>query len=590
MLGIMISSIQLFPSVEILKYDTRSTGIDFEYSSSPSLAPYHMITMLVPNFFGTIIRNNYWSLFPFWQLAIYIGILPLVLCMFSLRQKNHFVLFFIAVIAFSLVFAFGKYTPFYYFLYKTIPFLNKFRAPTRMLFFYTFSLSLIAGFGAKFLLKSKPKDLFTKKVAIFLVFMAAFCAIAIASSLLLKDNILNLGEGILNAKYSRSHDQLSLGDISNYEKKIEGSYNEIVHGLIFLMIALLAISLTFFLHAKKIINPRAFKFAILAIIITDLWFFSMPFIEAKSIGEIHAQKDIASFLAGIDKPNFRVLDLASALPQQTSIVYNIEQVGGYEPMILGYYREYASEMAAIPYTSSTAIPIREVRRKQMLNLLNVKYMVSDKKLSDPSYELLYNKTVYIYDASGKKIYSDDSTSQGNLDFQGLSVNYVYKNTDAMPRATFVFSSKTAKREDMLELMKSRDFNPRKEILLESEKRHDDNKYPILFGKNALHKNSQAQISYYSPNKIIVEAKNQDDGFLLLSEVWYPGWRAFDNGKEIELFRADYLFRAVYLGKGSHKVEFVFDPPSYKIGKLMTMIGILIAMILFFINKRFKYIL
>jgi uncharacterized membrane protein YfhO len=69
---------------------------------------------------------------------------------------------------------------------------------------------------------------------------------------------------------------------------------------------------------------------------------------------------------------------------------------------------------------------------------------------------------------------------------------------------------------------------------------------------------------------------------VLSEVWYPAWKAYDNGKEKEIYRADYTLRGIYLEKGEHKVEFVYDSASYDTGKVITCLAILALMAYFIV--------
>jgi uncharacterized membrane protein YfhO len=55
------------------------------------------------------------------------------------------------------------------------------------------------------------------------------------------------------------------------------------------------------------------------------------------------------------------------------------------------------------------------------------------------------------------------------------------------------------------------------------------------------------------------------GVLVLSEVFYPGWRAWVNDREVEVLRANYLFRAVEISAGAQRVRLLFDPLSFKVG-------------------------
>ena len=61
----------------------------------------------------------------------------------------------------------------------------------------------------------------------------------------------------------------------------------------------------------------------------------------------------------------------------------------------------------------------------------------------------------------------------------------------------------------------------------------------------------------------------DPSILMLSEIWYPGWKAYDNGKEVEILKANYIFRAVPLQKGEHIIEMVMDPLSFKVGLIVS---------------------
>jgi uncharacterized membrane protein YfhO len=55
------------------------------------------------------------------------------------------------------------------------------------------------------------------------------------------------------------------------------------------------------------------------------------------------------------------------------------------------------------------------------------------------------------------------------------------------------------------------------------------------------------------------------GMLVLSEVYYPGWRAYVDGAAASIYRADYALRAVEVDEGAHRVEMVYDPVSFKLG-------------------------
>jgi len=63
----------------------------------------------------------------------------------------------------------------------------------------------------------------------------------------------------------------------------------------------------------------------------------------------------------------------------------------------------------------------------------------------------------------------------------------------------------------------------------------------------------------SANRIVFEARLSEDGYVLLNEIDYPGWRATIDGQPAEILRADGLFRAVWATAGAHRIEFRFWP-------------------------------
>lgn len=75
----------------------------------------------------------------------------------------------------------------------------------------------------------------------------------------------------------------------------------------------------------------------------------------------------------------------------------------------------------------------------------------------------------------------------------------------------------------------------------------------------------ADIREYGDLKVTVEADAREGGFLFLGDSYYPGWRAYVDGREAPIYRADFLFRAVPLPAGRHMVEFRYQPDSFTLG-------------------------
>ena len=86
--------------------------------------------------------------------------------------------------------------------------------------------------------------------------------------------------------------------------------------------------------------------------------------------------------------------------------------------------------------------------------------------------------------------------------------------------------------------------------------------------------TEAKLLFYSPNRILVEAEGP--GRLVLSEIFYPGWKATLDGEPVPVREIYHVLRSVDLPEGSHEILFKFQPFSVYGGMLLAVLGWLIA--------------
>ena len=132
-----------------------------------------------------------------------------------------------------------------------------------------------------------------------------------------------------------------------------------------------------------------------------------------------------------------------------------------------------------------------------------------------------------------------------------------------PEITAVFGVND---EAAIAVMKDPAFRPEGEVILASGGRgvlssDDDSE-------------DRVEILSYEPERIVISANLAEEGYLVLTDAYYPGWRALTDGLETPIYRADLLFRAVYLPAGQHRVEFVYDPRSFKMGVAISLTALL----------------
>ena len=98
---------------------------------------------------------------------------------------------------------------------------------------------------------------------------------------------------------------------------------------------------------------------------------------------------------------------------------------------------------------------------------------------------------------------------------------------------------------------------------------------------------------YAPNKIVYSADCKGNQFAVFSEIYYPdGWKAFVDGKEVDIVKTNYLLRGLELSSGKHKIEFKFDLPKYRQSNTLAIVGtgflfLLIAGVAFMDLKKAK---
>ncbi|MBU1598965.1 YfhO family protein, partial [bacterium] len=121
------------------------------------------------------------------------------------------------------------------------------------------------------------------------------------------------------------------------------------------------------------------------------------------------------------------------------------------------------------------------------------------------------------------------------------------------------------------------FDPREEVFLEEE----PEKMQIA---NCKLQNAECRIIKYEPNKVVIDVDAPGDGFLFLSDSYYPEWKAFVDGKETKIYRANYCFRAVKIKEGRHTVEFKYFPKTFIIGLIGSLAAILLITIVLYVKK------
>ncbi|MCK5742058.1 MAG: YfhO family protein, partial [Chlorobi bacterium] len=82
---------------------------------------------------------------------------------------------------------------------------------------------------------------------------------------------------------------------------------------------------------------------------------------------------------------------------------------------------------------------------------------------------------------------------------------------------------------------------------------------------------------YNANDFKYKVNAESDGILCFSEVWYPAWKAYIDGKPVDILHANYTFRAVAVPQGEHIVEMRYESDTYATGKWISIITLLLSL-------------
>jgi len=163
-------------------------------------------------------------------------------------------------------------------------------------------------------------------------------------------------------------------------------------------------------------------------------------------------------------------------------------------------------------------------------------------------------------------------------------NWLYRNPEALPRAFAVGGAEAVTEDLALELLAGGEVDPRNTALVSGRGAED---YASLAGGG---EGAPGFVNglYYSPQRIQIEARMQRPGFLVVTDLYYPGWVCRVDGEPVRIMRTDYCLRGVPLGAGEHRVEFVYVPVSFRTG-LFAALGCLIFSSAVLLRSRGRHI-
>lgn len=563
-------AIHYFPIFGTMGWGARGGERSYQFATSWSLPTAELLDLLTPHFSG--ILDNYWGENYFKLDAQYLGILPLLLALvavaFNMREK--YVRFFVGVCIATTIVALGGHTPLYHIPYWILPGIKKLRAPSMIFYLTSFGITVLTAFGVQLLMtrsrRPEPRNLKALMILLGVIFgvVTIFTIICSAGKESMLSFLKSHFQPILSAQYGP---QLTHQKLQNLEK----NYPCFLRGL-GTAVLLIGLSSILILSIKKL---KLILWTIIAIIIliVDQWSIEKKFLKVVPHPEEYYAKDEVVSILEKDKTIYRVFPLHYEHVQDAYLsLHNIQSVGGYISNPGERYQKFIGAGESVLF-----IPSNLVRYRKLLDILNVKYIISTWIPEDLSqYPADIQKAVENLKISflGQWGVNWDEAHEGlKLVYKSGRGYGIYKNETSLPRAWIVHEFKVLPREEVISELKNPDFNPQLTVLIEEEPKVVP--HLVDTGQRFTPTNKEkVEIKKYTPNKIVCEATLETPGFLVLSENWHPEWRVYINGKRNKLYVANYTLRAVELDSGRHKVEFVYESVYFKLGAIITLFSLL----------------
>ena len=451
--------------------------------------------------------SSYWGAQDI-TLDYYAGAIVIFLFAIGIAfAEKKYVWWLVPVTVFAIVLSWGNnFEAFNYFLFDYLPGYNKFRSVTFALVIALLAMPLLGMIGLENLFQQGINAATRKKLLIVLASTGGVCLLLLIFSGLF--SYLKAGESELPAWFTKA--------LADDRKSLFRS--DAWRSLIFIVLAFLII----FFDVRNKINPIIFYVLFTGLIVLDLAIVDNRAVSSDRYArkrDVTFQPTTADREILADTSYYRVYNLQNPMNEaRTSYFHN--SIGGYHGAKLRRYQDLFDSSLVnetrVIYQQASSGKIN-FARTSTLNMLNVKYIMSgDRVIRNPS-------------ANGAAWFV-------------LGIFPVNSPTEELKKISSIATKTIA-------------------VV-------DQSKFKV---SNFTYDSASAiTLLQHKPNYLKYESQSTGNGFAVFSEIYYSeGWKAFVDGNETPIIRADYVLRALEIPAGKHTVEFKFEPAAFYTGNKIT---------------------
>ncbi len=495
-------------------------------------------------FLGSVNPLALWTLFfPHWdgvlKAELYFSALGLFFLIHAiLTKKSWHEKVILALLVLSLLLALGKYNPLYYYLIKWTGF-GSFRTPSKFLYFAGCFGAVLCSFGIGKLPSPEARRSWT--------LWGVLTALAILLLPLIRHCLLWFEKPIkgIALEYVRSHyigSAIHPHSFEVYTGKVHGFFTAALRisepcepfNLIFILFMLVTLLVVRRLFLGERNWKQRYYWAAGILIFANLYAYGFTTVK----GNLEPRSFLrpgSPIIAAIknDPVQGRLhrfysdLPSADALPimPHNNMLYGMPVLGGYSPLLPKDYFDLMAGLGDVNDSQRAVLPDLQALRAQkpLLDFLSVRWLLSSRKLDLPAWTT----------------------------FEEAPDHVLLLNSRALPRAFYVSRAVSRSRAEFNSALKRGEPDLGREVYLED---------PTLqnLRNHALFK--EAVVTEDSGDRVALSLSAPAAGFLVMSDLFYPGWKAVINGISTPIYRANGCFRAILIPRaGSYRVDFSFQP-------------------------------
>lgn len=511
-------------------------GSSSEPLSENSATYEKMTSMGVPQDAADQMMQNmplYWGPQPFLSGPVYFGAIICFLFALGLMViRSPHKWWILAACIISIVMSWGRhFEGLNYFLFDTLPMLNKFRTPSMVLVIAQLLFPVLGIWAVNDIVKGKVTgEELWKHVKLSAIITGGLCLLLAFGGSMFFDFKSPVTDAQMAQRYGQAFGNQQAGQQIVNALQEDRSDMAMKSALTSAVYIALAAGLLWAYSRKKIQAPMligglGLLIAIDLISVDRAYLNEDNYVEKSDFEAQFEPRPVDQQILQ-DKGYYRVLDLTTDPYNDATGAAFHKMIGGYSPAKMERYQDMIDVHMSKGFNA------------QVLNMLNTKYLIVDN--------------------GGQPAAMPNPDALGN----GWFVNEVKWANTADEE---ILSLKASNLGDTAQVANS--FDPRRTAVVRNT--FKDQLKNASFAKDSA---AVVMLDKYGLNEISYRSKNSANGLAVFSDIYYPyGWTAYVDGKETPILKANYILRAIEIPAGEHKIEFKFHPKSFYTGDMIALI-------------------